>query len=252
MDQLDSHHSHANGVTGYVAVGAAALLSAFGWYALGKWVRPDDPGTKFLLAFMRTVFTLLPALVAFWVANRRQREAERQMALRLDSLKMLMGQYQRLQSVDNELATMDRLAKVARHAVVSTGASSKELFGAIEAVQDRASKDLLLERYRHHTNSVVTVLNAVSEQLSESGRSISENITADDSINIVERADANATNGLAYATKIIETRGIGDGLKQLKTSIDRAQSLQGQISEAVEQMEKSSTKVIIDQETPHG
>lgn len=233
-------------VGGHVAIGVAAIASGLGYWALGEWMQPADPASKFVLAAMRTIFTLLPALVAFAVASRRQRQAEEQMAGKLDSLKKLMGNYQRLQSVESELKIMDRLAKVARNTVVSTGSSSQELFRAIEAVQSKAEKDLLLERYRNHTGSVVTVLTAVSEQLSESGRTISENVTADDKIDIIDRADKNAEDGLKYAQKIIDTRGIGDGLQQLKSSMDRAHLLQGQITTAVKQMEQPAIPAVME------
>ena len=239
--EIDKSHFVSIGGPGYVAIGGAALLSAFGWYAVGTWMDASDPGLKFILAILRTVFTLFPALVAFMVASKRQKEVQRRMALKLDVLKNLMTDYQRLQSVDHELKTMDRLSKVARNAVMNTAASSQELFGAIEAVVDKPSKDLLLERFRHHTSSVVTILSAVNEQLSESGRAISENITADDQINIVERANKNTESGLELAQKMIETRGIGDGMRQLKTSIEQAQSLQAQLAFTVHTLEAPRT-----------
>lgn len=224
-----------------MAIGGAALFSAFGWYAVGTWIKPSDPSGQFIVAILRTAFTLFPALVAFLVANKRQKEVQRHMALKLDALKNLITDYQRLQSVDHELETMDRLSKVARNAVMLTAASSQELFGAIESVADKKSKDLLLERFRHHTSSVVTMLLAVDEQLSESGRAISENITADKEINIVERANQNAESGLALAQRMIETRGIGDGIRQLKTSIAQAQSLQSRLASTDQTLEAPRT-----------
>lgn len=239
--EINKMPNAAIGLSGYMAIGAAALFSAFGWYAVGKWMDPGDPGVKYILAILRTVFTLLPALVAFWVANRRQRAIQQGMARKLDVLSNLMIDYQKLQSVEHELKTMDRLSKVARNAVMTTAASSQELFGAIESVSDKGSRDLLLERYRHHTNSVVTILSAVNEQLSESGRAISENITAEDKIDIVERATKNAESGFALAQKMIDTRGIGDGIRQLKTSIEQAQSLQAQLTSTVKTLESPAS-----------
>lgn len=241
LPEIDKSDFVSIGVPGYVWIGSAALLSAFGWYAVGTWMRPSDAGGQIIAAILRTVFTLLPALAAFIVASRRQKEVQRRMAIKLDALRDLMNGYQRLQSVDHELKTMDRLSRVARNAVINTASSSQELFSAIEAVPNKTSKDLLLERFRHHTSSVVTILSAVNEQLSESGRAISENITADDQINIVERANMNAESGLELAQKMIETRGIGDGMRQLKTSIEQAQSLQAQLASTVQTLEAPRT-----------
>jgi hypothetical protein len=226
------------GLWGHILVIAAALVSGGGWYFLDRIWLPDDPASKIAHAFGRTLLTLLPAFVAFLVASWRQRRTEENMAKKVERIGVLVKQYVRLRSVQNELETVDRLAKVARNATVQTGASASELFRAIEAVKDPVAKDLLLERYRHHTNSFVTLLSAVNEQLSESGRAISEAVTADDAINIIDRADKNAEDGLRYAEKIIQNRGIGEGLKVLNSTIEKARELQGAINQAVNSMQQ--------------
>lgn len=227
---------HGPGWLSYILVASAALVSGIGFFFSGQWIDGDDPSAKIGLAVFRTGLTLLPALAAYSVASWRQRKLERSMAAQIDGIKALLEEYARLQSVQNELDTIDRLAKVARSAVIQMGTSATELLRTIESIRDSDGKQMLLERYRTHTSNVVTLLNAVGEQVSESGQQISYDLTSDEPIHIVARADQNVAGGLAYAEKIIGSRGIGDGVKQLKSAIERAQDLQKQIASTVDSL----------------
>lgn len=216
---------------GYAAVGLSVLFSAFGWYAVGEWIKPTDTGLQFLLALLRTVFTLLPAIAGFWIANRRQRAILQGMARDLDRLRILMTDYQRLINVDHELRTMDSLSKVARNAIVATANSAKNLYGAIvEIPGDGPAKTILLERFKNHSNSVMTTLSAVQEQMNESGTNVANIITAHESIDIVQRKTRNSETGLELARKMVEARGVGDGLKMISNTLEQAQTLQDQLS----------------------
>lgn len=185
---------------GYVAIAVSAVISAFGWFALDKWQAQSNEGTQVIVAVFRTVFSLLPAAAGFIIANRRQKRTHRALSKRLEDLKAGLVEYQRIATVEHELRTMDRLAKVAREAVKNTASSAKELLGAIEGVDDQRVKERLVERYRYHTNNVVTVLSAVSEQMEESGRSIQRELTAEDAVHILEREKSNTAKGLDHAT----------------------------------------------------
>ena len=110
-------------------------------------------------------------------------------------------------------------------------------------VDDPRVKERLVERYRSHTNNVVTVLSAVSEQMEESGRSIHRELSAEDAVHILERERNNANRGLDYAREIMEQRGIADGVKKLIFAAEQA-SLQ---------LELSSLKAIAhDEESENG
>ncbi|WP_147300586.1 hypothetical protein [Lysobacter silvisoli] len=229
--------------TGYVAIGAAAMLSAFGWFAVDRWLPAGGDGSAVIVAILRTLFTLLPAMAGFMIANRRQRKTHRAIAAKLENLRGSMVELQRIRGIEHELHTIDRLAKVAREAVKNTASSAKELFSAIEVVDDPRVKERLVERYRSHTNNVVTVLSAVSEQMEESGRSIHRELSAEDAVHILERERNNANRGLDYAREIMEQRGIADGVKKLIFAAEQA-SLQ---------LELSSLKAIAhDEESQNG
>lgn len=215
---------------GYGAIVAAAIFSAFGWFAVDKWVPTDTDGSSVVIAILRTLFTLIPALVGFWIATRRQRRVHRLIATRLGDLRASISEFQRIRRIEHELHTMDRMAKVAREAVKNTASSSKELFGAIEAVDDPRVKERLVDRYRYHTNNVATVLSAVSEQLEESGRAIQRELTAEELVPILEREKANSAMGIEHAREIMEQRGIIDGVQQLSFAAEQASRLQLELS----------------------
>jgi hypothetical protein len=215
---------------GYIAIGVAATLSAFGWFAVDRWLPSNGDGSSIIIAVLRTMFTLLPAVAGFMIASRRQRKTHRMISAKLENLRGSMSEFQRIRGIEHELHTIDRLAKVAREAVKNTASSAKELFGAIEAVDDPRVKERLVERYRYHTNNVVTVLSAVSEQMEESGRSIQRELTAEDSVHILEREKTNTARGVEYAREIMEQRGIADGLKQLTFAAEQASQLQLELS----------------------
>ncbi len=221
---------HGGDTLGYLGIAAAAIISALGWFSLEKFAPPGGENSHFVIAFMRTLFTLLPAAAAFWIAGWRQRRTHKHLSLKLEQLKSSMIQFQRLQRIEHEIHTMDRLAKVAREAVKNTAVSAKELLGAIEGVDDPRTKERLTERYRYHTNNVITVLSAVSEQMEDSGRAIQRELTAEDSVHILEREKSNTSQGVLLAKEIMEQRGITDGLKQLTFASEQATQLQNQLS----------------------
>ncbi|HYG78069.1 MAG TPA: hypothetical protein VEK08_23890 [Planctomycetota bacterium] len=222
----------------YAAVAAVALLSGLGYLASGQWVEGESGSAKAGVAVLRTLFTFAPALVAFFVATRQQRKAEERMAAQLSKLRSQLNQYVRLQAVQNELHTVERLAKVARSAVRQTGNSSNELFSAISYVTEPHAKERLVERFRHHADGLVTVLTAVNEEMSESGRKIYEGITADQPMNIMDRADYNSEKGLEYAETMIKKRGIQDGVKQLQSSVEQARVVQAQLNSTTSELNK--------------
>jgi len=215
----------------FVFLGAAAALSAFGWFAVDKWIPADSAlGSSIAVSVLRTIFTLLPAGAAFLIANRRQKAVYRSVASRLTQLKAQLVHFQRVRRIEHELHTMDRLSKVAREAVKNTASSAKELFGAIESVGDPRIKERLVDRYRTHTNSVVTVLTAVSEQMEESGRAIERELTADEQIHVLDRERQNATKGIEYARDILDQRGIAEGMQQLQLAGESAKHLQQELT----------------------
>lgn len=214
----------------YSAIGASAIFSAFGWFAVDRWVPSDTDGSTIVVAVLRTVFSLLPAIVGFLIAGRRQRRTHRLISLKLDDLRAGLAEFKQIRSIEHELHTMDRLAKVAREAVKNTASSSQELLGAIEAVDDPRVKERLVEKYRNQTNSVVTVLSAVSEQMEESGRSIYRELTAEEAVHILDREKSNTAKGIEYARDIMEQRGIIDGLQQLNFASQQASKLQLELS----------------------
>lgn len=215
---------------GYTAIGASAILSALGWFAVDRWIPSGANGSNIVIAILRTVFTLLPAVVGFFIAGRRQKKTHRLLSLRLEDLRSSLAEFKQIRKIEHELHTMDRLAKVAREAVKNTASSSQELLGAIEAVDDPRVKERLIEKYRNQTNNVVTVLSAVSEQMEESGRSIHRELTADEAVYILDRERSNTTRGIDYAREIMEQRGIIDGLKQLDFASQQASKLQMELS----------------------
>lgn len=231
VTEVVAEHGTDIGLTGYAAIGASVLVSAFGWYAVSKWMQPSDAGVKFLLAFLRTFFALIPAVVGFWIASKRQRASQARMAADLDRLRNLMSDYQKLVAVDHELKTMDSLSKVARNAVVATATSAKNLYGAIvEIPGDGPSKTILLERFKNHSNSVMTTLTAVQEQMNEIGTAVADILTSHEEIDIVKRKTRNSESGLTLARQMVEARGVGDGLKLISNTLEQAQSLQDQLS----------------------
>jgi hypothetical protein len=215
---------------GYAAVAISAVVSAFGWFAIDRWLPAGGEASPVVGAILRTMFTLLPAVAGFLIASRRQRRTHKLLAARLDELRGSFSDFQRIRRIEHELHTMDRLAKVAREAVKNTASSAKELFGAIEAVDDPHVKERLVERYRYHTNNVVMVLSAVSEQMEESGKSIQRELTADDAIHILEREKVNSSLGVEHAREIMKARGIDEGLDQLAFAAQQATQLQLELS----------------------
>lgn len=216
--------------TGYVAIAGTAIFSAFGWFAIDRWIPTVGDGAPVIVAVMRTIFTLLPAVAGFVIANRRQKKTHRVLSQRLEQLRVSLDEFQRVREIEHELRTMDRLTRVAREAVKNTASSAKELFGAIEAVDDPRIKERLVERYRNHTNNVVTVLSAVNEQMEESGRAIYRELSADEAIHILDRDRSNTARGVEYAREIMQQRGIADGVEQLTFAADQASRLQSELS----------------------
>jgi len=216
--------------TGYFAVALSAVVSAFGWFAVDRWMPAGTGSSQIFVAILRTLFTLIPAIAGFLIASRRQRKTHRLLAEKLEELKACLTEFQRLRHIEHELHTMDRLSKVAREAVKNTASSAKELFGAIESVDNSRIKERLVERYRHHTGNVVTVLSAVSEQMEESGRSIQRELTADDKVHILERESVNTSKGIEHAREIMKSRGIEEGLLQLSIAAEQAAKLQLELS----------------------
>lgn len=214
---------------GYTLIGVSAIVSALGWFSIDRWVDVTGEGSAVLTALLRTTCTLLPAIVGFWMAMRRQRATHHAVALRLNDLRAKVAEYQRVRRIEHELHTMDRMAKVAREAVKNTASSAKELLGAIEAVDDPHVKERLVERYRNHTNNVVTVLAAVNEQMEQSGRGIQSELTAEDAIHVLEREKVNTAKGIEHAREIMEQRGIVDGVDQLKFAAEQAKLLQSEM-----------------------
>lgn len=216
--------------TGYFAIAVAAIFSAFGWFAVDRWIPTAGDGAPVIVAVMRTIFTLMPAVAGFVIANRRQRRTHRILSQRLEQLRSSLDEFQRVRGIEHELRTMDRLTRVAREAVKNTATSAKELFGAIEAVDDARVKERLVERYRNHTNNVVTVLSAVNEQMEESGRAIYRELSADEEIHILDRERSNTARGVEYAREIMQQRGIADGVEQLTFAFEQASKLQSELS----------------------
>lgn len=233
-EDVSDHQEHP--WLSYAIFAFLALLSSIGYLASGQWFEGESGSAKAGLAIVRTLFTFAPALFAFFIAARQQRKAERLMAEKLTTLQGQLEQFVRLQSVQNEIDKVERLAKVARSAVRQTGNSSRELFGAISYVSEPHAKERLVERFTHHADGLVTVLTAVNEEMSECGRKIYEGLTADQPMNIVDRADYNSARGLEYADSVIKKRGIQDGVKQLQSSVEQARLVQAQLVNTTSQI----------------
>ncbi len=215
---------------GYFLIAAAAVGSAFGWFALDRWIPDQEGGTSVLIALLRTLFSLAPAIVGFLIANGRQKSTHKAISKRLQDVRQQLTEFQRIRRIEHELHTMDRLARVAREAVKNTASSAKELFGAIEAVDEPRIKERLVDRYRSHTGNVVTVLSAVSEQMEESGRAIQRELTAEEAVHVLERERQNTTRGVEHAREIMGQRGIAEGFEQLNFATEQASRLQLELS----------------------
>lgn len=220
---------HSGGSLGYLGIAVAAIISAIGWFSIEKFAVADQESGHFVIAFMKMLFTLLPAAAAFWIANLRQRKIHKALSIQLEQLKVNLNEFQRIRRIEHELHTMERLAKVAREVGKNTAVSAKELLGVIESVDDPLTKERLTQRYRYLTNNVITVISAVSEQMEDSGKSIQRELTADDSIHIMEREKSNIALGVQHAKEIMEQRGIIDGLEQLTFASEQAAKLQTQL-----------------------
>jgi hypothetical protein len=219
---------HANRF-GFALVASAAVVSALGWIAVDSWL-PEQGGTNpIALSILRTLFTLLPVGAAFLIANQRQRRTHKVVAQHLQDLRQSLLNFQRLRRIEHELHTMDRLSKVAREAVKNTATSAKELFLAIEVVDDVRIKERLVDRFKNHANSVQTVLTAVKEQMEESGRAIYRELSADESIHVLQREIENSSKGLDLAKQLLEQRGVVDGLQQMQSAAQEAERLQNEL-----------------------
>jgi hypothetical protein len=234
-----THHEYGS----YIAVGAAALLSAAGWISAGKWLPADSAGLSFGVAILRTIFTLLPAAVAWWIATRRQRRVHQELSNRLDVLKASLASLDSLESIENELETMNRLASVSRAAVKDTAVSANELLRAIELVPDDITKERLVDRFRNHSTGLRTVLSAVNDELEDSGRRIAKQLSAEEEIHILEREERTNTQGIEFARKLAEQRGLIDGVRQLTEASDQARQLQLALSSLTkDQVQERLTK----------
>jgi hypothetical protein len=210
----------------YVWIGVAGLVSATGWLAADKWVAADSPAASVAVALMRTLFTLLPAAIAWWIASRRQRSVHQALSRQLDELKAKMAQSRRLSTIQIELDTMNRLAKVSRSAVKDTASTANALLQAIDTVVDPATKERLAERFRIHSDGLRTVLIAVNEELQESGRTIARELTAEDAIHILEREEQTNAKGIELAEKLAQQRGLHDGVRALAAASEQARQIQ--------------------------
>lgn len=214
----------------FAAIALAAAASAFGWLAVDRWVPVNSDGTPILVAVLRTVFALIPAIAGFLIATRRQRRVHKLVSARLDDLRRSFDEFQRLKAIEHEINTMNRLSKVAREAAKNTASTTKELLGAIRTVGDQNTQERLLERCRNQVNSVVTVFAAVGEQMEESGIAIHKELTADDSMHILDRERKSTALGLEYARELMQQRGIEEGRDQLKIAAEQATLLQNEVA----------------------
>lgn len=221
---------HADSTLGYIGIAIAAIVSALGLFGIEKIVVADTENGRFVIAFMKTLFSLLPAAAAFWIAHWRQRKTHKNISMQLARLKKGLDELERIRRIEHELHTMERLAKVAREVGKNTASSAKELLGVIEGIDDPWAKERLTQRYRYLTNNVITVLSAVGEQMEDSGKSIQRELTADESIHVLEREKSNITLGIQHAKEMMEQRGIIDGLKQLTFASEQAAALQNQLA----------------------
>jgi hypothetical protein len=216
---------------GYAAIAASAVFSAFGWFAIDRWVPASTAAaTPIMVAILRTIFTLLPAIAGFLIASRRQKRIHRALASRLEDLRNSLAELQSLRRIEHEVQTMNRLSKVAREAVKNTAASAQELLGAIRAVDDGRVQERLVDRYRTHTNNVVTVLSAVGEQMEESGVAIYRELNAEEEIHVLDREKKTTSLGIDYAREIMKQRGIEEGRDQLRFAFEQASLLQAEVT----------------------
>lgn len=214
----------------YTAIAIAAAASAFGWLAVDRWVPTASDGTPILVAVLRTIFALVPAVAGFLIATRRQKRTHRLVATRLEDLRRSFDEFQRLKAIEHEIQTMNRLSKVAREAAKNTASTTQELLGAIRAVNDQHAQERLLERCRNQVNNVVTVFAAVGEQMEESGIAIHKELTADDPMHILDRERRSTALGLDYARELMQQRGIEEGRDQLKIAAEQAALLQREVA----------------------
>jgi hypothetical protein len=226
-----SHDTALGDRVDYTIIGTSAVLSASGWLAIDRWLPVTHDGAyPIVVAFMRTVLMLIPPIIAFVIAGRRQRRTHKLISMKLAQIREGMSELERLRKIEHEIHTMDRLSRVAREAVKHTASGARELLGAIEGVDDDRMKERLVERYRTYTNNVVTVLSAVNEQMEESGRSIYREISADDSIHVLQREKDNTSKGVEYAKEIMQQRGILDGVAQVTFAAEQAAKLQHELT----------------------
>lgn len=215
---------------GYAAIALAAAASAFGWLAVDRWIPQSAEGTPVLIAVLRTVFALVPAVAGFLIAARRQKRVHRLVSARLKDLRNSFDEFQRIKAIEHEISTMNRLSKVAREAAKNTASTTQELLGAIRTVGDQHAQERLLERCRNQVNNVVTVFAAVGEQMEESGIAIHKELTADDPMHILERERKSTSLGLEYARELMQQRGIEEGRDQLKVAAEQAALLQREVA----------------------
>lgn len=230
MDTQASSDKIGSDSLGYVGIAVAAIISALGWFSIEKIAVANTDSGRFVVAFMKTLFSLLPAAAAYWIANLRQRKMHKKISIQLSQLRLCLNEFQRIRRIEHELHTMERLAKVAREVGKNTAASAKELLSVIESVDDAWTKERLTQRYRYLTNNVITVLSAVSEQMEDSGKSIQRELTADDAIFILDREKSNISQGVLHAKEMMEQRGIIEGMNQLAFASEQAAQLQLQLS----------------------
>jgi hypothetical protein len=148
----------------------------------------------------------------------------------LEDLRNSLAELQSLRRIEHEVQTMNRLSKVAREAVKNTAASAQELLGAIRAVDDGRVQERLVDRYRTHTNNVVTVLSAVGEQMEESGVAIYRELNAEEEIHVLDREKKTTSLGIDYAREIMKQRGIEEGRDQLRFAFEQASLLQAEVT----------------------
>ncbi|MGL4231920.1 MAG: hypothetical protein ACRCWJ_11210 [Casimicrobium sp.] len=213
-------------IGGYLVVIFGAVASALGWISLDRLPEALARESPLLIIAARTVLVLLPALVAYWVATRKQRDTHKRLLTEIDALKSQFLGLERLGRVEDELNTMNRLSKVARSAAKGTASSLNELLAAIELVPDHASKERLIQRYKTHNDGLVAVLATVNEELEQSGHAIATQLLADEQMHVLAREQKATTEGLELARGLAERRGLTEGLRQLSDASEQAKKLQ--------------------------
>ena len=84
------------------------------------------------------------------------------------------------------------------------------------------------------------VLGAVNEELERSGRKVTSELTADDSIDIIEREQRTYERGIAFAQELAQKRGLAEGLRQIQAAAEQA----NQLTLALTAISTDSTKKI--------